>query len=101
MGKAGACGGTTLPRGMHLASQSLFSRAQSNVLDALHWVTRQDRRMAIVTWIERTYHRRRRQRCLGRFTPVEYETIVNPAIDLAAYAMNQQDLQQSPSGKGH
>jgi hypothetical protein len=30
----------------------------------------------IVTWIERTYHRRRRQDTLGRLTPIEYETIV-------------------------
>jgi transposase InsO family protein len=28
-----------------------------------------------LTWIERTYHRRRRQRGLGRLTPIEYETI--------------------------
>jgi transposase InsO family protein len=28
-----------------------------------------------VHWIERTYHRRRRQRALGRLTPIEYETI--------------------------
>ena len=27
------------------------------------------------TWTERTYHRRRRQRALGRLTPVEFETI--------------------------
>jgi hypothetical protein len=28
-----------------------------------------------ITWIERTYHRQRRQRRLGRLTPVEYETL--------------------------
>jgi len=28
-----------------------------------------------VTWIERTYHRRRRQRGLGKLTPIEFETI--------------------------
>ena len=28
-------------------------------------------RLAIVSWIERTYHRRRRQRALGKLTPVE------------------------------
>ena len=36
-------------------------------------------RLAIVHWIERTYHRRRRQRALGRLTPIEYETIYNVA----------------------
>jgi len=35
--------------------------------------------LGIVTWIERTYHRRRRQDTLGRLTPIEYETIV-PAL---------------------
>ena len=33
---------------------------------------------------ERTYHRRRRQARLGRLTPIEYETIMNPAVSLAA-----------------
>jgi putative transposase len=28
---------------------------------------------AIVFWIEHTYNRRRRQRALGKLTPVEYE----------------------------
>ena len=37
--------------------------------------TREELRLAIITWIERTYHRRRRQRRLGRLTPVEYETL--------------------------
>jgi transposase InsO family protein len=26
-------------------------------------------------WIERTYNRRRRQRMLGKLTPVEYEAV--------------------------
>jgi hypothetical protein len=29
----------------------------------------------MVTWIGKTYHRRRRQRRLGRLTPIEFETI--------------------------
>ncbi len=41
-------------------------------------------RIGITTWIERTYHRRRRQARLGRLTPIEYETIMNPAGSLAA-----------------
>jgi len=32
-------------------------------------------RLAIITWIERTYHRRRRQDRLGRLTPIEFETL--------------------------
>ena len=47
------------------------------------WATREQLRIAIVTWIERTYHRRRRQARLGRLTPIEYETIINPAASAA------------------
>jgi putative transposase len=39
---------------------------------------------AIVTWIERTYHRRRRQPRLGRLTPIEFEVIMNLPAALAA-----------------
>jgi putative transposase len=35
---------------------------QKNVLDRQRWATREDLHLAIITWIERTYHRRRRQR---------------------------------------
>lgn len=38
---------------------------------------REELRLAIVTWIERTYHRRRRQRGLRKLTPIEFETIYN------------------------
>jgi hypothetical protein len=37
--------------------------------------TREDLRLAIVTWIETKYNRRRRQRALGKLTPVEFEMI--------------------------
>ncbi|MGD7707897.1 IS3 family transposase, partial [Propionibacteriaceae bacterium Y2014] len=40
--------------------------------------------IAIVRWIERTYHRRRRQPSLGRLTPIEFETIkTTPATQAA------------------
>ncbi|MFJ6054514.1 hypothetical protein [Streptomyces sp. NPDC092307] len=45
---------------------------------------RQELRIAIVPWIERTYHRRRRQASLGRLTPVEFETVMTtPALHAA------------------
>ena len=40
--------------------------------------------MNLATWIERTYHRRRRQTALGRLTPIEYETIMTPTATQAA-----------------
>jgi putative transposase len=51
------------------AMESFFSLLQRNVLDRRRWETRDQLRIAIVTWIERTYHRRRRQATLGRLTP--------------------------------
>lgn len=65
-------------------SQSFFALLQKNVLDRRRWRTRDELRIAIITWIERTYHRRRRQARLGRLTPIEYETIMNPTVTLAA-----------------
>ncbi|KPI32879.1 hypothetical protein OV450_6909 [Actinobacteria bacterium OV450] len=57
---------------------------QKNVLDRRKWTTREELRIAIVTWIERTYHRRQRQAALGLLTPIEYETVMTtPALQAA------------------
>jgi transposase InsO family protein len=37
------------------------------------WSTPAELRLAIVTRIERTYHRRPRQRVLGKLSPIEFE----------------------------
>ena len=55
------------------AMESFHSLLQGNVLDRRTWDTRDELRLAIVTWIETKYHRRRRQDRLGRLTPIEYE----------------------------
>ena len=75
---------TTLPRSMLRVSQSFFSLLQKNVLNRRHWVDRPELRLAIITWIERTYHRRRRQARLGRLTPIAYEAIMTTQVALAA-----------------
>ncbi|GAB7043152.1 IS3 family transposase [Catenuloplanes niger JCM 9533] len=77
MGRVGAAGDNA-------AMESFFGLLQNNVLDRRTWTTRQALRTAIVTWIERTYHRRRRQRRLSRLTPIEYETIMTPPASQAA-----------------
>ena len=64
--------------------ESFFALLQKNVLDRRSWTTREQLRIAIVIWIERTYHRRRRQRRLGRLTPIEFEAIMNTTVALAA-----------------
>ncbi|WP_338121437.1 IS3 family transposase, partial [Mycobacterium marinum] len=63
---------------------SFFSLLQRNVLDRQRWASRDDLRIAIVTWIERTYHRRRRQARLGRLTPIEFEAIMTETANQAA-----------------
>jgi putative transposase len=66
------------------AMESFFSLLQRNVLDRRRWATRDELRIAIVTWIERTYHRRRRQAALGRLTPIEFEAIMTTPASQAA-----------------
>jgi putative transposase len=68
MGRVGACGDNA-------AMESFFTLLQKNVLDRQRWQNREELRLVIVTWIERTYHRRRRQARLGKLTPIEFETI--------------------------
>jgi putative transposase len=72
MGRVGACADNA-------AMESFFSLLQKNVLDRQRWQTREELRLAIITWIEGTYHRRRRQRRLGRLTPIEFELLAIPA----------------------
>ena len=72
MGRVGACADNA-------AMESFFSLLQKNVLNRRRWTTRNQLRLAIVTWIERTYHRRRRQAALGRLTPIEFETLLRAA----------------------
>ena len=75
MGRVGACGDNA-------AMESFFALLQKNVLDHHRWATGAELRLAMVTWIERTYHRRRRQRRLGRLTPIEFE-ILDTALQAA------------------
>lgn len=76
MGRVGSCGDNA-------AMESFFSLLR-NVLNKKTWTTREELRIAIVTWIEKTYHRRRRQDSLGRLTPVEFETIMTTPATQAA-----------------
>ena len=77
MGQVGSAGDNA-------AMESFFSLLRKNVLNRQIWDTREQLRIAIITWIERTYHRRRRQAALGRLTPIEYEIIMTRAADQAA-----------------
>lgn len=72
MGRVGSSGDNA-------AMESFFSLLHNNVLDTKRWATREELRLAIVTWIETKYNRRRRQRALGKVTPVEFEMIYTAA----------------------
>ena len=78
------CMGQVGSAGDNAAMESFFSLLQRNVLDRRKWTSRKELRIAIVTWIKRIYHRRRRQARLGRLTPIEYEAIMTTLADQAA-----------------
>ena len=65
--------GRVASAGDNAAMESFHSLLQKNVLDRRRWRTRDELRYAIIYWIEHTYNRRRRQRALGKLTPVEFE----------------------------
>ncbi|PWJ59167.1 transposase InsO family protein [Rathayibacter iranicus NCPPB 2253 = VKM Ac-1602] len=73
MGRVGACADNA-------AMESFFDLLQKNVLDQQRWATTQELRLAIITWIEGVYHRRRRQQGLRRLTPIEFETTKTAAL---------------------
>ena len=59
--------------GDNAAMESFYSLLQKNVLNRRSWATRDELHNEMVHWIEHTYNRWRRQRALGRLTPVEFE----------------------------
>jgi transposase InsO family protein len=63
MGRVGAAGDNA-------AMESFFKLLQKNVLNRRSCTTREELRIAIVTWIERAHHRRRRLNRFSRLTPV-------------------------------
>jgi putative transposase len=70
--------------GDNAAMESWHALLQKNVLDRRRWRTRDELHQAVVFWIEHTYNRRRRQRALGKLTPVEYELAFTTQTAVAA-----------------
>jgi transposase InsO family protein len=70
--------GRVASAGDNAAMESFFALLQRNVLDRRRWRTRSELAHAISFWIEHTYNRRRRQRSLGKLTPVEFELAFSP-----------------------
>ena len=76
--------GRVASAGDNAAMESFFALLQKNMLDRRRWRTRAELRYEIIYWIEHTYNRRRRQRRLGRLTPIEFELAFTPANEQAA-----------------
>ena len=71
--------GRVASAGDNAAMESFYSLLQKNVLNRRRrWRTRAELRYELIVWIEHTYNRRRRQRALGRLTPVEFELAFTP-----------------------
>jgi transposase InsO family protein len=54
--------------------ESFYALVQ-NVLNRQRRMTGEELRLAIVMWIEGTYHCRRRPSGLDKLTPIEFETV--------------------------
>ena len=76
--------GRVASAGDNAAMESWHALLQNNVLDRRRWRTRDELHGAIVFWIEHSYNRRRRQRGLGKLTPVEYELAFTNQAAVAA-----------------
>jgi putative transposase len=65
--------GRVAAAGDNAAMESFNSLLQKKVLNRQQCKTSDDLRYAIIHWVEHTYNRRRRQRRLGRLTPVDFK----------------------------
>jgi transposase InsO family protein len=65
--------GRVASAGDNAPMESFNSLLQKNVLDRRRWISRDQLTYEAIHWIEHTYNRRRRQRGLGKLTPVEFE----------------------------
>jgi putative transposase len=70
--------GRVAAAGDNAAMESFFSLLQKNVFDRRRWRSRDELVSETIVWIEHTYNRRRRQRGLGKLTPVEFELAFTP-----------------------
>jgi putative transposase len=76
--------GRVAAAGDNAAMESFFALLQKNVLNRHRWARRAQLHTELVSWIEHTYNARRRQRSLGKLTPVEYELAFAPDEDADA-----------------
>jgi transposase InsO family protein len=87
--------GRVASAGDNAAMESFFSLLQKNVFNRRRWRTRGELGHATIYWIEHTYNHRRRQRGLGKLTPIEFELAFTPQPE----AVTRHDQSQPPSTK--
>lgn len=94
--------GRVASAGDNAAMESFNSLLRRNVLDRRRWRTRDELHSAVVHWVEHTYNNRRRQRSLGKLTPVEYELAFTRHAATAARSNLNSDNQtcSRPDGRG-
>lgn len=78
-----------------LAVMGPFSLLQKNVVNKQRWQSKQELRLEIVTWIERTHHHRRRQRRHRRLTPIEFEIVNGEAAHAGPKAQQDESTESS------
>jgi hypothetical protein len=79
--------------------ESFFALLQKNVLNRRRWVSQKQLRLAIMHWVKGTYNRKRRQRGLGKSTPIEYEqssTQRSPSRPERRSQLNRQQSRTQP-----
>ena len=94
--------GRVAAAGDNAAMESFYSLLQKNVLNRRRaGGPATSSRYEIVVWIEHTYNRRRRQRALGKLTPVEFELAfthhLQPTSSMISHNHRQPNVQQTRS----
>ena len=87
--------GRVAAAGDNAAMEPFFALLQKSALNRRTWHTRDELHLAIATWIERTYHGLRRQRALGKLTPIEFEAAVGYSTPADAACSTKQPVNQS------
>ena len=81
------------------AMESFFALLQNPVQDRRIWATRKELRIRIVTWIERTHYRRRREDALSQLDPIRLATIMTTPATQAAQPNQSPDGAADPWGQ--
>ncbi|RYZ32017.1 MAG: hypothetical protein EOP01_02125 [Propionibacteriaceae bacterium] len=88
---ATACAGLPVLRSMgrtgvcwdNAAAESFWSTLKTEFYNRRHWPTKTEARLAVGTWIEDRYNRRRRHSAIGMISPVRFEQLHHQTAEAA------------------